>query len=112
MDEHQHLPPLLLNLYSDEAIKAEFFRRFPELEKKINISPKSKKNFAPKPLNFEELHKFVTENLNLTQTDAVVLWEHWVGNGFKNNGKPMASWKHVASNWERRKIFFPSLQSK
>jgi hypothetical protein len=65
-----------------------------------------------KPISFDELKSFVCGKLGLSQEDAASLWEHWKGNGFRNAGKAMVDWRSVASNWERRKIFFPSLQKK
>src|SRR5215475_9880478 len=63
-----------------------------------------------RPASYQEVEDYVVGELKLTKTDAMSLWEHWEGNGFKNGRAPMASWKATASNWERRKIFFPSLQ--
>jgi hypothetical protein len=63
-----------------------------------------------KPDSFEELKAYVVDKLNLEENDAAALWEHWKGNGFKNAGRPIVDWRMVASNWERRGFFFPSIQ--
>jgi uncharacterized protein YdaU (DUF1376 family) len=71
---------------------------------------KKRQSFDSRPKDFDDLKHVVVGDMGLTEDDAIALWEHWSGNGFRNNGRTMASWKHTASNWERRKIFFPSLQ--
>jgi hypothetical protein len=73
-------------------------------EEKENVVNKGK------PLNVEEVVAYCTQNLKLTTNDGKALWEHWLGNGFTNGGKPMKNWKATASVWERRKIFYPSFQ--
>ena len=74
--------------------------------------PKKSKSrvFSSKPETREECVEHCSKNLGLTENDGKALWDHWMGNGFRNNGKPMTSWRHVASNWTRRRMFFPSLQ--
>jgi hypothetical protein len=71
---------------------------------------KPKRKYAARAEGYEELRAFVVDRLGLEDNDAAALWEHWEGNGWKVNGRPMQSWKHTAANWERRKLFFPSLQ--
>lgn len=71
---------------------------------------KKKVVFASKPETKEICVHHVVTNLGLEENDGLALWDHWVGNGFKNNGKPMDSWRHTASTWRRRGLFFPSLQ--
>jgi hypothetical protein len=62
-----------------------------------------------RPADYQELADYITGTLKLSANDAASLWEHWQGNGFTNRGKAMANWRATASNWERRRIFFPSL---
>lgn len=100
-------------LLKGETLKNEIIPPFIPPRGDMPSAPAKKKiAHAARPENLGEVQDFVIERLKLTDNDAVALWEHWCGNGFKNNGKAMASWKHVASNWERRRIFFPSLQNK
>lgn len=86
-----------------------------EEKESFSLSPPSsstkieKPKLAVRPENREECVQFVTNSLGLQSNDGQALFDHWAGNGFKVNGKPMASWKHTASNWARRGIFFPSL---
>lgn len=63
-----------------------------------------------RPSSFEELKAYVVDELDLSENDACALWEHWKGNGFTNNRVPMKDWRAVASNWERRGFFYPSIQ--
>jgi uncharacterized protein YdaU (DUF1376 family) len=63
-----------------------------------------------RPATAGEVEAFVVAKLKLTRNDALALWEHWLGNGFRNNGRAMANWQATASNWARRGWFFPSLQ--
>lgn len=79
------------------------------LDGETSAAPPKKKNKS-RPADYEELRDYVTGELKLTENDAASLWEHWKGNGFKNAGKPIVDWQSTASNWERRKIFFPSMQ--
>lgn len=74
------------------------------------ISKKKSPNISPRPDSKEQCIDHVVRNLNLTEEDGRALWDHWVGNGFKNNGKRMESWRHTASCWQRKGYFFPSLQ--
>lgn len=69
------------------------------------------KRFKSKPENYEELRTYVVDELSLEEDDAAIQWEKWVGNGFRVNGKPMDSWKHTLSSWERQR-FFPSQKAK
>ena len=83
-----------------------------EKDKSFSLSAlPPKKQSKSKPSGYEELRQFVTERLRLTEDDAVSLYEHWEGNGYKVNKVPMANWKATASCWKRRGIFFPSIQS-
>ena len=75
----------------------------PSAEKKKGI-------LDSRPESKEQCVEHCVRNLGLTENDGKALWEHWCGNGFRNNGRPMTSWRHTASNWRRRNIFFPSLQ--
>lgn len=79
--------------------------------KRLSPPPKPKSNYASRPQSQEEVVDFCANTLALPANDGKALWDHWVGNGFKVNGKPMNSWKHTASNWQRRSMFFPSLQN-
>lgn len=63
-----------------------------------------------RPATAGEVEAFVVGKLKLTRNDALALWEHWLGNGFRNGGRAMANWQATASNWARRGWFFPSLQ--
>jgi hypothetical protein len=74
------------------------------------IAGSHEKNGKSRPTDYEELAAYITGTLKLGANDAAALWEHWQGNGFTNRGKAMANWKATASNWERRRIFFPSLK--
>lgn len=101
--------PVLLRASASSEDSAESSS---EAEKKKEPSVLKKKKVGPyasRPESKEELIQFVTEHLALPMLDAKALWDHWMGNGFKVNGRAMNSWKHTASNWERRGIFFPSL---
>jgi hypothetical protein len=64
---------------------------------------------ASRPETREECVEHCTK-IGLTENDGKALWDHWSASGFKVHGKPMHSWKHKASDWGRRRIFFPSLQ--
>ena len=70
---------------------------------------KPKKVFPVRPESKEECAAFVTEKLQLPQSDGLWLWDHWMAAGFRINGRPMASWKHAASNWKAQR-YFPSLK--
>jgi hypothetical protein len=95
---------------SDADTEAEAERI--EKDKSFSLSAlPPKKQSKSKPSGYEELRQFVTERLRLTEDDAVSLYEHWEGNGYKVNKVPMANWKATASCWKRRGIFFPSIQS-
>jgi hypothetical protein len=74
------------------------------------LSGPPQKNGKSRPVDYEELAAYITGTLKLGVNDAAALWEHWQGNGFTNRGRTMVSWKATASNWERRRIFFPSLK--
>jgi hypothetical protein len=73
---------------------------------------KPTRNGKSRPHTYEEVEEYVVGTLKLTRNDAAALWEHWESTGFKCNGRAMASWKATASNWERRKLFYPSLSLK
>ncbi len=89
-------------------------KKIREEEEKTSFSlsaspPKTKQSFPRLPENKEQCIEFVTSHLKLSQADGVWLWDHWSGNGFKVNGKPMVSWKHTARSW-RTQNYFPSLK--
>ena len=65
------------------------------------------KRFKSRPESYEELKTYIVDKLELEEDDAAAIWEKWVGNGFKVNGKAMDSWKHTLSYWDRQR-FFPS----
>jgi len=73
--------------------------------------PQKVKNskFAAKPESMDECVAFVTDKLKLPRSDGLWLWDHWMASGFRINGRPMASWKHGASNWKAQR-YFPSLK--
>lgn len=89
---------------SDSLSASEEKKRSAE-EKKGNSS-----SLKRRPASAGEVESFVVGKLSLTRNDALALWEHWLGNGFRNAGRPMANWQATASNWARRNWFFPSLQ--
>lgn len=89
---------------SDSLSLSEEKKRSAE-EKKGNSS-----SLKRRPATAGEVESFVVGKLNLTRNDALALWEHWLGNGFRNGGRAMANWQATASNWARRGWFFPSLQ--
>jgi hypothetical protein len=99
-------------------VSDEFLGRLERLEAemrslrdRLSGSPKKDGKFShSRPANYEELAAYIMGTLKLSANDAASLWEHWEGNGFTNRGKTMASWRATASNWERRRIFFPSLK--
>jgi hypothetical protein len=101
-------------------VSDEFLGRLERLEAemrslrdRLSGSPQKNDKFSrSRPADYEELADYITGTLKLSANDAASLWEHWQGNGFKNGGKAMANWKATASNWERRRIFFPSLKGK
>lgn len=76
-------------------------------EKSIVASATKPKRFKSRPSGYEELKTHVLEKLGLEENDAAWLWEKWMGNGFRVNGKVMDSWKHTAACWERQH-YFPS----
>ena len=64
-----------------------------------------------RPQNRDEVIRFVTEELKLSENDARWLWDHWQGTGFRNGGEPMNSWRHTARAWMRANLY-PSLKGK
>ena len=72
-------------------------------------TPPTIKKDKTRPRDYEEVLAWCLK-CNLTEDDAIALWEHWKGNSFTNNGRRMGNWKFVISTWERRGIFFPSLK--
>jgi hypothetical protein len=96
-------------------VSEEVLGRLERLEAQMRVlrgqlSGSPQKNGKSRPANYEELAAYITGTLKLGTNDAAALWEHWQGNGFTNRGRVMADWKATASNWERRRIFFPSLK--
>jgi hypothetical protein len=96
-------------------VSEEVLGRLERLEAQMRVlrgqlSGSPQKNGKSRPANYEELAAYITGTLKLGANDAAALWEHWQGNGFTNRGRTMANWKATASNWERRRIFFPSLK--
>ncbi len=55
----------------------------------------------------EEIIEYV-KSQGLTTNDGEWLYDKWEGNGFKNNGKPMASWQATIRTWKRMQTIFPS----
>jgi len=95
---------------SETETKTETEKTF--MNKRPTAPPPTAKingEFPTRPENVQEVIEFCLGTLALTENDAKALRQHWRGNGLKVNGKPMNSWKHTASNWQRRSMFFPSL---
>jgi hypothetical protein len=71
---------------------------------------KKPRSYQRQAESFEDLKRFVTQKLGLTDNDACWLWERWEGNGWTNGGRKMVSWKMTASTW-KRSGYFPSQKS-
>lgn len=44
---------------------------------------------------------------DMTERHAVYCWNHWNGNGWTNNGKPIGDWKSVMISWRENNILKP-----
>jgi uncharacterized protein YdaU (DUF1376 family) len=64
-----------------------------------------------KPRSWDEFRDFLLQHLQLSITDAKWAWEHFKGNGWTNDGKPIVKWQSVCSSWAYAKECFPSFKN-
>jgi len=59
---------------------------------------------AKKKASYEGVRAFCLE-IQLTEDDADWVFNKWQGNGWKNDGKPIADWKATVRSWKRICLF-------
>jgi len=65
-----------------------------------------KKKREPRP-TLDQIKEYM-QTLGLPETDAAWLDDKWEGNGYKNGGKPILSWKATIRTWKAVGDIFPS----
>ncbi|MDQ8202784.1 hypothetical protein [Pelagicoccus sp. SDUM812003] len=79
---------------------------------KTNNRTSSRSNDSPqkankaRPNSQDEVESFCEDN-GLKRSDGEYMFNHWEGNGYRNNGVPIKCWKSVIRSW-RTGGFFPS----
>jgi hypothetical protein len=59
---------------------------------------------AKKKASYEGVRAYCLE-VQLSEDDAHWLFDKWQGNGWKNDGKPIADWKATIRSWKRICLF-------
>ncbi len=99
----------------DAELKAFILAEYPEFEQALTkgfeglSKPKDGKVRKGKEgkATREDLIAYCVE-LGLPASDGEWLFDKWQGNGWKNDGKPIASWTSTVSTWKRMGSIFPS----
>ncbi len=79
-----------------------------------SVSPASASDSSSESEEKEKKPKSVLDTIaycreqGLTESDGQWLWDKWEGNGFKNDGKPMNSWRATVRQWKRSGTIFLS----
>lgn len=79
-------------LHAVESIKPNGFQLVP------NDEPTAKKSKSKGTL--EELKSYAVE-IGMPASDGEWCFDKWEGNGWKNDGKPIADWKATIRSWKR-----------
>jgi uncharacterized protein YdaU (DUF1376 family) len=87
--------------------KDDFAIAKPEMVSPLELSSSSpppsaadkKRNYVRKPASHEEFWQYC-EARQMGNSDINYLWNHWEGNRWTNDGKPIGDWKATVRSWE------------